>query len=124
MSNKPNGGLSITIALMFIVLALNLVFIGIPGIFVFIAGDELPSMLLDKFHGDNVWPIGFVMGVLWPPGIPVSYIIAKRIGIPTICGSFPAFFRGFIFVGALYAWVAAMATACHIVALSGDVKVN
>jgi len=37
-------------------------------------------MLLDKFHGDNLWPIGFYMEVLGPPGIPISYVVGKSIG--------------------------------------------
>lgn len=123
MSSKPNGGLSIAIAVMAVLFVANIALIGIPGVFVFIAGDLLPMMLLDEFHGDNLWPIGFYMGVLGPPGIPISYIVAKSTGIPKICGSFPASFKAFVLVGVLYAWVAVLSAAFHLHALSGDLKV-
>lgn len=116
-SKKRDSGLWIAIGIAVILMAVNTPLVGIHGILLFIAGDQLAMQLLGKLHGDYYWPIGLYIGFLWPPGVPISYVIATRINIPKVWGTLPGLFRAFIFIGLLYVWTAILSTTLHLLAL-------
>ena len=97
-------------------MAVNIPLVGILGVLVFIAGDQLAMLFLGERHGDNYWPIGLYMGFLWPPGIPISYVVAAQLTIPKAWSSHPGLLRATMFIGLLYAWIAVLSTAFHLLA--------
>ena len=114
--NKWRGGLWVAIGLAVILTAVNVPLVGIPGIPVFIVGDQLAMLFLGRLHGDNYWPIGLYMGFAWPPGIPVSYAVASSLNVPKSWSSYPSVFRTLVLLGLLYAWIAILSTAFHLLA--------
>lgn len=115
--SKLDGGFWITTGIAVVLIAVNIPLVGIPGTVVFIAGDQLAMLIFGELHGDYYWPIGFVMGFVWSPGIPIAYLVARRTNIPATSPLPKVAFRVSIFLGVLYAWIAIFSTAFHVYSL-------
>jgi len=116
-TKKWGVGLWIAIGIAIVLIAINTPLMGLHGVLVFIVGDQLAMALFGKLHGDNYWPIGIYMGFLWPPGIPISYIVAARISIPNLWSLFPVLCRVLIFIFLLSVWIVVLSTAFHLLVM-------
>jgi hypothetical protein len=107
--------LPLTVGIAVILMVANLLLLGLPGILIFTVGDLLGMMkLLGELHGDSTLPTVFYVGFLWPPAIPIFFMVARRINVPKIWRKNPVLFRMVIFLILLYLWAFVLSTAFHL----------
>lgn len=79
-------------------------FLGVPGAMLFSIFDTLPSVFLDRLHGDNILPIGMKYSFTWPFVVIGAFALSKvkfgnyNRGRPVFKFSFIWFFT-FLFLG-------------------------
>lgn len=70
------------LAVLVVALVANIVTLGAPGGVLYAIGDGIASLVLPQslgdVHGDYLWPISFWMGIAWPFGAFLMFVLFAR----------------------------------------------
>lgn len=112
-------GLGLALAVAGLLMLSGFFLMGVPGVYIFMAGDYPFGRYLGKVHGDHILEIGFWTNMLWPPVIPVALLLVHRV-IPSPANtkalpySLPQKLRApCLFMAILYAWAVVLAALFH-----------
>jgi hypothetical protein len=53
-------------------------FLFLPGVFLFLISDSMPSLFLDHLHGDYILPGGAHFTIYWPFVALCAFMVSKR----------------------------------------------
>lgn len=112
-------GLGLALAVAGLLMLSGFSLMGVPGVYIFMAGDYPFGRYLGKVHGDNILEIGFWTNMLWPPVIPVALLLVHRVFPgPANTEAFPSslsrkFGAPSLFMAILYAWAVVLAALFH-----------